>query len=72
MHDVLTSVMKSYISQVSLIAFKDFTEFFIPLIILQTFPRLENFNFKFTDFPNFPRICTKPCGRGAHYTSVGN
>ena len=37
MHNVLTSVMKSYISQVSLTAFKNFTEFFIPLVILQTF-----------------------------------
>ena len=37
-----------------------FPDFSIPLIIFQTFQGLENFNFKFHDFPNYSRICTNP------------
>jgi len=62
MHDgVLTSVMKSYIFQVSLVIFsRIFVDFSIPLIILKTFQGPENFNFKFHDFQTFPGFY-EPC-----------
>jgi len=41
--------------------FQTFTDFYISLIIFQTFQGLENFNFKFHDFS---RICTNPAYYG--------
>jgi len=54
---IITSVMNILIFQVSSHIFHDFS---IPKVILHNFPDLENFNFKFHDFPDFSRTCTNP------------
>jgi len=56
MIEYLTSVMESYIFQVSVVVFR----FFHTFPYLSSFCRLfslENFNYKFYDFPSFSRIC---------------
>jgi len=43
-----------------------FPEFYIPVIIFQTFQDLENLNFKFHGFPNFPDLY-EPCSFFVRY-----
>jgi len=50
-------VMNILIFHVSRHTFHDFS---IPKVIFDGFPDLENFYFKFHNFPDFSRICTDP------------
>ena len=50
-------IMNILILQVSSHTFHDFS---IPKVIFDSFPDLENFYFKFHDFPDFSRIYTNP------------
>ena len=54
---IIFSVINILIFQVSSRTFHDFS---IPKVIFHDFPDLENFYFKFHNFPDFSRICTNP------------
>jgi len=54
-------------------SFQGFSRLSIPLIIFQTFQGLENFAFKFHDFPNFSRICMyEAAHRSSLHSALGH